>query len=250
MKHFACRITGIDTFVGHVHRIMLQLPADTLAEFSPGQYLSLHIEGMEPAFFSIANLPGSRELELHIDAPPGRDAATRIFSCLRQNPVVEVSMPYGKACLSALYDNIGAGGSLENTSIILIAAGTGFAQIKSIARFLFQASDKPASIHLFWGGKTADDLYSLSEPRRWQDEVSNFHFHQVTTDGSAADTEPQQHHHQLVSKVTAQPIDFTSAIVFASGSPDLVYSVLDSLLAIGLKEDCFYSDVLEYAPRN
>ncbi len=247
MKQFACQVIGIDRFVGDVYRVMLRMPAGTVAEFSPGQYLSLNIEGIEPAFFSIASQPGGRDIELHIKAPANRPIVSKIFSYLEQNPVVQTTQPYGKACLSAFYAKQGKDQSLDNTEIILVAAGTGFAQIKAIAQALLSAPDRAKAIHLFWGGRTLDDLYDLAEPERWQSASSHFYFHIVTADSD--DDNCSKHHDLLVAKVVAQAIDYSSAAAFVSGSPGLVYNTLDSLLAIGMNERNFYSDVLEYAPR-
>ncbi|MEP3590536.1 MAG: NAD(P)H-flavin reductase, partial [Marinobacter sp.] len=57
------------------------------------------------------------------------------------------------------------------------------------------------------------------------------------------------HHDQLVRAVLATGIDWRTVEVHASGSPTMVYTLMDALVEAGLPAQDFYSDVLEYAPR-
>ncbi len=260
LNTIACQIEAIEPFNEHVHRVRLRTPAGTLAEFSPGQYLSLNLPDMEPAYFSIASQPGSRRLELHIEAPKGREAATQIVDYLRKNPVVKVTLPHGRACVNRLSEGPGqspdalqSSDVLQGYQILFIAAGTGYAQLKSIIEHLFEHAPHIAAMHLFWGGRSAVDLYDQKEPQAWASQYDQFHFHP-----SYADLEENAwpgHHDQLVESVLRQA-EVIAALgdqktrVYASGSPGLVYTALDALVERGLSENHFYSDVFEYAPRN
>ena len=257
LNTFACQIATIEPFNAHVHRVRLRTPAGTLPEFSPGQYLSLDIPDTESAFFSIASQPGERLIELHIEAPEGRDSAIEILAYLKSHLTVKVSLPFGKACLNRLPPAfMTASGALlpalRDARVLLIAAGTGFAQVKSLAEAFFRMAEPPKAIDLFWGGRTAEDLYDRSEPGLWQQMYPRFAFHPALADKE--DNAWQGHHDQLVELVMKQKdvinnLHAGQTLVYASGSPGLVYTAMDALLERGLDSRHFFSDVLEYAPR-
>jgi CDP-4-dehydro-6-deoxyglucose reductase, E3 len=52
-----------------------------------------------------------------------------------------------------------------------------------------------------------------------------------------------------VRTVLASGMDWSNVEVHASGSPTMVYTLMDALLEVGLPQEAFFSDVLEYAPR-
>ena len=86
-----------------------------------------------------------------------------------------------------------------------------------------------------------------AEPQ-WQDEWPRFTFLPVV--GDDEDNDWAGHHDQLVRAVLASGMDWKNVEVHASGSPTMVYTLMDALVDAGLPEEAFYSDVLEYAPRS
>ncbi|MFW5824730.1 MAG: NAD(P)H-flavin reductase, partial [Marinobacter sp.] len=67
--------------------------------------------------------------------------------------------------------------------------------------------------------------------------------------GDNDDNDWSGHHDQLVEAVLASGFDWTNVQVMASGSPTMVYTLMDALVEAGLPESEFHSDALEYAPR-
>lgn len=236
LRRLACQVQHIEALSADVYRVRLLAPAGRKLEYYAGQYLALQIPGVEGAYFSIANAPGSRELELHVDAPPDRGNAREVLRYLRENPTVKVELPFGKACLSKPLSG----------PVILVAAGTGFAQIKSIAEQLF-AQNYADPIHLYWGTRTLAEMYQKELPEQWQLEHKNLFFIPIAAD--KADSEWQGHHEELCSAIRSRYDNLGNTHLFVSGSPTMVYSIYDCLAEKGLREENFYSDVLEYAPR-
>ncbi|ARU54472.1 CDP-6-deoxy-delta-3,4-glucoseen reductase [Oleiphilus messinensis] len=236
VNDYACQVVSVELMGLDVYRVLLRIPAGKKLAFSPGQYLALQQEKGEEAYFSIASLPGQREIELHIQVPEGRESASSLLASLKQEPVVRVRLPFGKACLNALPEG----------PVLLIAAGTGFAQIKSIAEALFDASFSH-SVDIYWGGRQASELYAQEIPKKWAEEHPNVRYFPVHKD--VDDNDWSGHHDQLVEQILKNRDNLASCQVFASGSPGMVYTAMDGLLGEGLPEGQFYSDVLEYAPR-
>lgn len=237
VKEYACQVAKVEALSEDVFRVVLRLPAGTKSEFIPGQYLSINMPGSEPAFFSIASQPGGREIELHVQASPHRESAMSVLQHLRNSLTVKVSLPYGKACLT----NLPAG------AVVLLGAGTGYAQLKSILDALMLRSPEQ-SVKLFWGGREKRDLYLLKEAEALGERHPNLEVVPVYAD--IADNDWSGHHEQLVGAVLKACPDLAGVEVFVSGSPGLVYAALDEFEKHGLKTADFYSDVLEYAPRS
>lgn len=236
-REMALQIAAVTELTADVHRVELLAPAGRLPEYHAGQYLELLIPEVSGAFFSIANAPGTRQLELHVQASSDSSSARAILSWLRTQPTVRARLPMGACCLSAQ--------ALPTGPVVLVAAGTGFAQIKSILEGL-QARHFAHPIHVFWGVRQSKEFYLLPLLEAWRHQPGL----QVTA--ISADTPSNAwsgHHDELIKALQQAAIDWPLAEVYASGSPGMVYAVLDTLLERGLAEARFHSDVLQYAPR-
>lgn len=236
MKEVICQVSGVKQLDGHVHEVRLAFSAGKLPAFSAGQYLSLYLPGNdEGSYFSIASAPGKREIELHIQADPHLLRAVEIVEHLKQADSVRIELPFGKACLSEP-------GSSE---LILVAAGTGFAQMKSIVEsVLSQDPEKPVS--LYWGVRQEKDMYLRQLADSWARDYSHFRF--VPLVSEAIDEVCTRHHDQMANAICAHGHDLSHSLVFVSGSPNLVFSTLEQLEQAGLPRAHFFSDVLEYMP--
>jgi CDP-4-dehydro-6-deoxyglucose reductase, E3 len=236
LRRLACQVSQIELLRADVYRVRLLAPAGKKLEYHGGQYLQLLIPGLDSAYFSIANAPGSRELELHVEVPPERENAAQVLQFLKQSSTVRVELPFGKACVTGKVDG----------PVLLIAAGTGFAQIKSIAESLLaQGFDKP--MHIYWGTRTLNEMYMKDLPEQWQQQHANVFFVPIAADN--ADNAWQGHHDELCLAVKSRHAELSESYLFVSGSPTMVYTLQDCLASKGLTPHRVYSDVFEYAPR-
>jgi len=242
LKKVACQVESIELNQAHVYQIQLSLPAGKSPDFFPGQYLSINLPARdEPAYFSIASRPGLRSIELHIQADPHLESALEIVQYLQtqheQNGCVSISLPFGEACLH----------EPPSKSLILMAAGTGFAQMKSMIEHL-HAIDYKHSISLYWAVRKDEDMYSKVLAEAWEQQYTNFQFKPIIAD--IDDRQGVDHHDQMSDAVLNDHPDLANSLVFVSGSPKLVFSAMDALTESGLPETQFYSDVLAYAKRS
>ncbi|OZG74641.1 CDP-6-deoxy-delta-3,4-glucoseen reductase [Hahella sp. CCB-MM4] len=232
----AMQVKSIESLSADIFRVTLLAPAGRLPEFFAGQYLKLLIPGLDSAFFSIANAPGGREIELHIQVHPDQQSAVTILSYLRDNPVVKVMLPLGQCHLS----------SVPDTDVVLVAAGTGFAQMKSLAEYLLN-NGFSGNITLYWGVRQREEMYLRKWMEEWAAQTVQLTFVPVSADNQ--DNEWPGHHAELVREVLARGHTWDNSLIFVSGSPTMVYTALDALTPVGLPTQHFFSDVLEYAPR-
>ena len=212
---FQAKVVDVRSISHDVYRVELQLPRRRELSFHAGQYLSVNLPDADPCYFSIASSPSDQNIELHIQATPEWVSAQKVIDALTSGGEVTVELPHGKACLA----------SVPTRPLLLVAAGTGFAQMKSLVDYLRETSyDQP--VKLYWGVRRHEDMYLRALAQQWQDEWSRFTF------------------------LPASGMDWKNVEVHASGSPTMVYTLMDALVDAGLPEEAFFSDVLEYAPRS
>ncbi|MBE0484658.1 MAG: 2Fe-2S iron-sulfur cluster binding domain-containing protein [Marinobacter sp.] len=235
-RKFQAKVVDVRSLSHDVYRVELQLPARRDVAFHAGQYLAVNLPGADPCYFSIASRPSVSNIELHIQASPEWLSAQKVIDALTSGQDVSVELPHGKACLAAA----------PAKPMALVAAGTGFAQMKSLVEYL-QETDFNHPVKLFWGVRKHEDMYLRSLAQQWQTDWAPFTFQPVV--GDDEDNDWGGHHDQLVRAVLASGFDWTNVEVHASGSPAMVYTLMDALLAAGLPKQAFFSDVLEYAPR-
>jgi len=235
-RKFQAKVVNVRPMNHDVYRVELQLPRRRELRFHAGQYLSINLPDTEPCYFSIASSPTEPHLVLHIQASPDWVSAQKVVDALTRGDSVTLDAPFGKACLAAA----------PNKPLILVAAGTGFAQIKSMVDYL-RGTSVSQPIALFWGVRHHEDMYLRSLAQQWAQDWPGFSFIPIVGDDD--DSDWSGHHEQLTRTVLATGMNWQSVDVFASGSPAMVYSLMDALMETGLPEQAFFSDVLEYAPR-
>lgn len=236
-REHQARVVDVSSISHDVFRVELQLPDRDQVSFYAGQYLSVKLPEADPCYFSIASSPSAEHIELQIQASPKWVSAQKVIDALTSGQDVTVELPHGKACLS----------TLPAKPLLLVAAGTGFAQMKSLIEYL-RENGFSQPVKLYWGVRRHEDMYLRSLAQQWHDQWDTFSF--VPVVGDDADNDWSGHHEQLVRAVLASGMDWQNVEVHGSGSPTMVYTLMDALVEHGLPEQAFFSDVLEYAPRS
>nr|WP_036134187.1 2Fe-2S iron-sulfur cluster-binding protein [Marinobacter nitratireducens] len=235
-RKFQANVVDVRSISHDVYRVELQLPRRRELTFHAGQYLSVNLPDADPCYFSIASSPSAQNIELHIQASPEWVSAQKVIDALVPGSSVTLELPHGKACLAATPER----------PLLLVAAGTGFAQMKSLVDYLRETGfDQPVT--LFWGVRRQQDMYLRSLAQQWESDWAPFTF--VPVVGDSEDNDWAGHHDQLVRAVLASGVEWGNVEVHASGSPAMVYTLMDALVEEGMPESAFFSDVLEYAPR-
>lgn len=227
-----------------VYQVILQCNQGYVPDYKAGQYLEILLADGEACAFSIASEPVSQQkaLELHIQKLPGRANSIKLFNELERG-WVSVRMPKGRCFLRE--DMM----VVPDKQFLFIAAGTGFAQMKSMIEFsLAQSGSKAGSrdIYFYWGARSPEGFYMPNLPVHWSS--SRFHYHPVVSD--ALDDGGWKGRQGLLFEAVIDDKDFfTDSEIFISGSPQMVYATFDALVAQKFKAENIHSDVFEYAPR-
>ncbi|MEH6575599.1 MAG: 2Fe-2S iron-sulfur cluster-binding protein [Amphritea sp.] len=243
VKKLVCDIASVEQLSADVYRVRLHLPVTgrMAIEFHAGQYLEILLPDGRRAAFSIGSAPDmSSDVELHIRRMPEGELSVAIMDHLQNNRSVEIELPKGDCYLEASQLD-------ANRTIVLAAASTGFSQIKSIAEHLL-ANQVRNPIHLYWGARVEEDFYLEKLPQQWAAEHTNVHVHMVVSEpgnspGWAGRTG------MLPEAVLADFDNFDDVDIFTSGSPAMVYALLDACEERGFSQEYMHSDVFAYAPR-
>nr|WP_255537724.1 hypothetical protein [Motiliproteus sp. SC1-56] len=129
--------------------------------------------------------------------------------------------------------------------LILVAAGTGFAQMKAIIESVIESGlENP--VWLYWGSRTPDLFYARELAESWAEALPSLQFIPVVSEltvGWLGRTGLV--HHAVLEDFE----DLAEARVYLCGSPQMVYAAEDDFMTRGLRPDRIFSDVFAYAPR-
>lgn len=232
---YAALINSVERLGHDVDRVFLQL--DHPVTFEAGQYLEIEVSQDNWAPFSIACAPGSSQLELHIQYLPGREKSEQLFALLKPGNTLKLRLPAGDCFLQG-----------EDRPLLLVAAGTGFAQIKAMVEALWQQNWQ-APVTLYWASKNRAGLYDLELAESWAKQHNHFHLIPLI---ELADAQWTGRIGRITEVLAADFTRMDSAAKvqgYISGSPAMVYAVEDLLMSRGMPPGALRSDVHAYAPR-
>ncbi|MFC0709480.1 CDP-6-deoxy-delta-3,4-glucoseen reductase [Azorhizophilus paspali] len=232
VRELSCQLVDCEDLGGDVFRVRLRAPAGKPPRYHAGQYLQLQREDGSFSSFSLASAPDmGRELELHVLAR--ENSARDLLAFIRRQGFARVRLPFGDAHMASLPDG----------PLVLIAAGTGMAQMQSLVEHC-RANGFTRPIHLYWGARRPEDFYRLPCEEEWR-HLSNLHLHRVVSDLCGWEGRCG-----LLHEAVRQDFDDLRALqVYASGSPGMVYATLDALVEAGMDAGQMRADVFAYAPR-
>ncbi|MFP4138303.1 MAG: NAD(P)H-flavin reductase [Halomonas sp.] len=241
-RTLTCPVTEVEDLSPDVFRVRLDGRAEAAAH-DPGQYLELRLDDETWVPFSIANAwRGDGEIELHIQHWPERENSARLRELLQVANRLTLRLPGGDCVLDPESER----------PLLLVAAGTGFAQMKALVEGALTA-DPRREIELWWAAREPRDLYLERLPREWAEAHGGFTFHPVTE--IAPETpwagEGVVGHRGRIDQALALSLeDVSGHDVYLSGSPGMVYACVDVLASLGLSSSRVFSDVFAYAPRD
>ncbi len=241
VRTLTCQVETVEDLTPDVFRVVLEGRAEAIAH-APGQYLELAVDDDTWVPFSIACAEnGEGRLELHIQHWPERTHSARLRELLIHRNRLSVRLPHGDCILPAD----------RREPLLLIAAGTGFAQLKAIVEAAL-AENPERRVSIWWAVRERRDLYAESLAREWALAHPNVDFHAVVeTPEAEFESRPGIVWHQgRIDEALAAELDAVAGLeIYLAGSPGMVYACVDTLAPMGLTEAQVHSDVFSYAPR-
>lgn len=230
------RVTAKAILSSNVVRLRLKLPTAQRLQFLAGQYVDVLLQGGKRRAFSIASSPALEdEIELHIRHVDGGDFTGFVFDTLQLRDILRLEGPLG---------NFFVRNDEPNRPMIMVGGGTGFAPLKSMIEHLIESGDR-REIHLYWGARTADDLYLDELPAAWASVHSHIHYRRALSE--ATDTAAPGHFSGLVHDAVLHDHPNLAAFdVYMSGPPAMIDAAKASFRAQGLPQDRLYYDSFEF----
>ncbi len=165
VRDYVGTVTEIRDLSPTIKGIFFEL--DDAMAFQAGQYINLHIPGVEGSrAFSIANKPSdNRSLELHVRLVPGGAGTGYLHEQLQVGDTLDVSGPYGQFFTR----------KSDDQDAIFIAGGSGLSSPQSMILDLLEAGDQ-RRLYLFQGARNVAELYNRALFEQLAAEHENFFY--------------------------------------------------------------------------
>jgi CDP-4-dehydro-6-deoxyglucose reductase, E3 len=236
IRKVPCRVNMISKRSSDVAILKLQLPASERFQFLAGQYLEFLLKDGQRRAYSIANAPEQEgPLELHIRHLPGGLFTDFVFGTknpgLKEKDILRFEGPLGSFFLR----------EDSKKPIIFVAAGTGFAPIKSIIEQM-QTKKIERPISLYWGGRRPSDLYMNDLCKAWAKDLPDFKYIPVISDALPEDAWSGRSGFVHQAVIADHP-NLKGFQVYACGAPVMVNAARQDFSSqCHLPEEEFFAD--------
>jgi aquacobalamin reductase/NAD(P)H-flavin reductase len=235
MQLVKAEVAAITPLTEFIHKVTLKPEVDV--EFEAGHYLQLVLGEKDKRAFSIASRPSLKnELELHIGASGADSYAMQALEHLRQahqnNATVDLEVGLG---ISQLRVD-------DPRPILLLAGGTGFSYVKSMADHLAEIGCTQPVL-FYWGVKDESALYAKAEMEAWANSRKNFQFIPVVENP----TDTWQGHTGYVHKAVMKDImSLEPYSIYMAGRFDMIGIVRDDFINHGAEREHMYADAFAF----
>ena len=230
MSAITCKVKQLVQVNDHVYHI--ELDTEQQFDFQAGQYLQVIMGEKDKRPFSIASAPHQQHLELHIGATKENSYAMQVVDLLKDKGQMQAEVGLGQAQLREDSDR----------PVLLIAGGTGFSYVQSIARHLEHINSNRQVI-LYWGGKNNQSMYANDDMLNWQASNPNFTYVPVIEHPSD-DWQGKTGYVHLAAMEDIENLgDYD---IYVAGHFDMVKIVRDDFVAKGALVDHMFADAFAY----
>jgi len=224
IRELPARVARMERLAPDVMGLWLRLPAIEPFTWQAGQYVDVMLPGERRRSFSLANPPHDAALlELHIRRTPGGAFSEQVFGGMKEGGLLRIEGPLGQFVYRP-----------GDRPLLAIGGGTGYAPLKAILREVL-ASGSRRNVVLYWGARTAEDLYEDAWLRELAAKHAHFHYTGVTS-GLV---------HEAVLRGVAGLAGFD---VYAAGPPAMIDAVRHELPRQGADPERIYFDSFDWAP--
>jgi CDP-4-dehydro-6-deoxyglucose reductase len=215
-----------------VVHLQLEVPHVDALDYRPGQYLKLFSDDGLARSFSMASIPRAGLVDLHVRRIPGGAFTDGTLARLRAGDTLRVELPHGNFFYRAK----------DYRPLLMVATGTGIAPIKSILESLMDDPDCPP-VSLYWGMRTAEDLYLDDHIPAWGERLYDFHYVPVLSRAAAGWQGRRGYVHHAVA---ADLSDLSEHAVYLCGSPDMIRDAKRTFVERGADPDYLYADAFTF----
>lgn len=229
LKIIPAKITTLESLSDDVVRVTLRTPPNKSLEFLAGQYIDLSVKGIKRSY-SIASTPSDPEIVLLIKNYTGGQFSNYLFNEATVNDLLRIEGPKGTYILPKDIPQ----------KLIFISTGTGIApNLSLIKSALKECRVKSSQITLIHGQRTVEEhCYSIEKI------LNEIEIIKCTSRESAEGF----FHGYVQDAVQGLELNISNTMVFACGNPNMIKELKILMIALGLEEKNFKSDV--FVPSN
>lgn len=221
-------VTAVRPLNALVTHLALQIPDAGPLNYLPGQYMNVVLPDGTTRSFSMAAIPRGNRLDFQIRQIEGGSFTQGMLQRMRAGDKLEVDLPLGGFFLHAE----------DERPLLMVATGTGIAPIKAILESLMDHPDCPP-VSLYWGGRTAADLFLLDQIRTWGKRLFEFNFVPVL---SRADAAWEGRRGYVQEAVAADFDDLAEHAIYLCGSPAMISEAKLNFIDRGASVEHIYSE--------
>jgi len=219
-------VTAIEEATHDIRRLRVKL-AKPVA-FSPGQYFSLQFTPEHIRPYSMAGLSDDTEMEFQIRRVPDGRVTEYIFEQLEVGAALRISGPLGTAYLRQKHTG----------PMLCVGGGTGLAPVLSIVRGALAAGmENP--IHLYFGVRSAQDVYDAERLQALAQAHPNVLVHIVVATGAAG---PGQRSGLVTDAIEADIGSLAGWRAYLCGAPAMVEALNLLVTRMGLEPSHVHAD--------
>jgi CDP-4-dehydro-6-deoxyglucose reductase len=225
----------LTTSISHVRaacesvvHLSLALPEGGMPDYRPGQYMNILLPDGATRSFSMASPPNGKSLDFHVRRIPGGRFTDAMLGKAAPGTPLQIEAPLGTFCFH----------EEDYRPLLMVATGTGVAPIKAILESLLDNPDCPP-VTLYWGMRTAADLYLSDVIESWKGRLYEFDFIPVL---SRADTSWTGRRGYVQDAVAEDFDDLSEHAVYLCGSPDMVTEAKAVFGTLGASMKHIYAD--------
>ncbi len=206
-------------------------------QWLPGQYLDVLLDEGRRRPFSIANHPqADGSIELHVRHVAGGGFTSWVYDTLKVGDALRIEGPLGTFVPR----------EDSERPMVFMAGGTGFAPVKAIVEH-FMALGTRRPMRVYWGARSAADLYLRELAAGWSSTAHDLVFHAVISDPEQAAAHGLRMGLVHEAVLEDQP-DLSGYDVYMSGPPAMIDAGRKLFTDAGLPEERLYYDSFDYAP--
>jgi CDP-4-dehydro-6-deoxyglucose reductase len=224
IRELPARVARMERLAPDVMGLWLRLPAIEPFAWQAGQYIDVMLPGERRRSFSLANPPHDTALlELHVRRAPGGAFSGQVFGEMKEGSLLRIEGPLGQFVYRP-----------GERPLLAIGGGTGYAPLKAILREVLESGSR-REVALFWGARTAEDLYEDAWLRSLAARHARFHYTGVTS--------------ELVHEAVLRHVPGLAGFdIYAAGPPAMIDAVRHALPAQGADPARIYFDSFDWAP--
>jgi CDP-4-dehydro-6-deoxyglucose reductase len=234
IRELPCRIERMQRLAPDVMGLWLRLPAVEPFSWQCGQYVDVMLPGERRRSFSLANPPHDAALlELHVRRAPGGAFSEQVFGELQVGSLLRIEGPLGQFIYRP-----------GDRPLLLIGGGTGYAPLKAMIREVLETEAR-RDLMLFWGARTAADLYEDAWLRALAAKHARFRYTPVLSEQAAGAGHETGFVHEAVLRKVAGLAGFD---IYAAGPPAMIDAIRAGLPLQGADPARIYFESFDYAP--